>query len=112
MELDDFLNSIGLPSSETSSEEPQVRVIAPDPEPITLSNEDYDNILSDIGFEGPPDADAEEVTEEEGESEEVVENTEESRDLDAEEDADWQEAIDSGRISSVFTQAFEEGIVN
>lgn len=36
----------------------------------------------------------------------------ETRDLDAEEDADWQEAIDSGEVVPVFTQAFEEGIVN
>lgn len=150
-DLDDFLNSIGLPSSETPSEEPQVRVIVPDPEPTTLSDEDYDNILSDIGFEGPPDADAEEITEEE-ESEEEEEDTNfdiqdattsgnfegfhavavprfvgdndltqngdftidpltgETHiltengiqtivgDLDAEEDTDWQEAIDSGRV--------------
>ena len=121
--LDDFLNSIGLPSSETSSEEPQVRVIVPDPEPTTLSDEDYDNILSDIGFEGPPDADAEEITEEEESEEEVHTNLDveaaiaddvdwddfhiqavprphnlSTRDLDEEEDADWQEAIDSGRV--------------
>ena len=75
-----------------------------------LSEEDFDNILEDYGFTPPEDAEAEEITEEESKEEEEVVNTDsfegfhgntEARDLDAEEDADWQEAIDSGGISPV-----------
>lgn len=78
----------------------------------SLSEEDFDSVHEEFGFPHTENADAEEIPEDEEGNEEEVENTEESRDLDAEEDADWQEAIDSGGIVPVFTQAFEEGIVN
>ena len=122
------------PTEQTPTEEPD--------QPQSLSNQDFDDILGEFGFSRPEDVQAEEIQEEESEEgeevgtndgwqqmeaspylfevtnqlrdaiQEQVNATEEPRDLDAEEDADWQEAVDSGSISPVFTQSFEEGMVN
>ena len=110
--LDDFLNSLGIeptaPAVATSVDTQQLADAGPAPvseEPQALSNEDFDDILEEYGFGRPQEAQAEEITEEESEGEEEEDNTEEynenigeGRDLDAEEDADWDEAIASGRI--------------
>ena len=119
--LDDFLNSLGIeptaPAVVTSVDAQQLADAGPAPvseEPQTLSNEDFDDILEEYGFGRPQDAEAEEIhdgsddetdwEEESEEEEEEVNNDEynenigEGRDLDVEEDADWDEAIASGRI--------------
>lgn len=122
--LDDWLNSIGVPI------DPEVRQTVPavqneepasqEPvQPQSLSEDDLDDILEDFGFTRPEEAQAEKIhdgSDDEGvEDEEEEENTEIYQenngetgtvsqgfvDLDAEEDADWQEAIDSGGVVPV-----------
>ena len=93
--IDDWINSLSCSNEEALQPEPEQTHTQ------GLSEEDFDNILEDYGFTPPEDVEAEEITEEESEEEEEVVTTEETRDLDAEEDADWQEAIDSGGISPV-----------
>ncbi len=75
-------------------------------EPTALSEQDFDDILGDFGFTPPENAEAEEISERESTEGEVVENTEE-RDLDAEEDAAWNELIESGGISPVEPEHIE-----
>ena len=117
--LDDFLNALGVASTAPppqESQEPQIPIAPADPEPATLSDEDYNTILSDIGFNDLLEEEEEEreLTEEDiarleeednfdipdptASDDDWNENIGEGRDLDAEEDADWQEAIDSGRV--------------
>lgn len=105
--IDDWLNSLGLEESAS-----QITVAAPLAPPVIadespapssepLSVEDFNDILADNGFQEPEPTfdEAEEIREEEEENTEVYdENGGEGRDLDAEEDADWQEAIDSGGV--------------
>lgn len=103
--IDEWLNQLGFTSE--SPAPPTTPAQQPDTQqPQSLSNEDFDDILGDFGFSPTEDAQAEEITEEVGESGEEVENNDSpvdptTRDLDAEEDADWQEAIDSGSIVPV-----------
>ena len=103
--IDEWLNQLGFTSESPAT--PNTPAQQPDTQqPQSLSNEDFDDILGDFGFSPSEDAQAEEITEEVGESGEDVENTDSpvnptARDLDAEEDADWQEAIDSGSIVPV-----------
>ena len=78
--IDDWLNSLTVPTEEDT------------PNTQTLTDNDFNDILSSVGFQEPSFDEAEEVQEE---------PQEEVRDLDTEEDADWQEAIDSGGISVV-----------
>jgi len=105
-DLDSWLSSLGFEEEEAPSPEVAQEPTPPVPsvqsvdvpqqpleqsesqEPVALSNEDFDDILNNYGFSRPEDAQAEEI----------VEEDEDNRDLDAEEDADWQEAIDSGGI--------------
>lgn len=121
-DLDSWLSSLGFEEEETPSPEVTLEPTPPVPsvqsvdvpqqpseqsesqETVALSNEDFDDILNDYGFSRPEDAQAEEI----------VEEDEDDRDLDAEEDADWQEAIDSGGIvpmeynpEEAVTQSFE-----
>lgn len=101
--IDEWLNSLGF------DEEPQPATENfPSTEPITeptesstqeLSENDFDDILSDLGFSEVQEAEIVE-DDEESEEEEVV-NTNESPDLDAEEDAEWEERISTGEISPV-----------
>ena len=116
--IDDWINSLSCSNEEeespSNSEVIPQEALQPEPEQPQaqgLSEEDFDNILEDYGFTPPEDVEAEEITEEESEEEEEVVNTDsseeyhenigEGRDPDAEEYADWQEAIDSGGISLV-----------
>ena len=123
--LDDFLNSMGITSTEdthtTQEPEPQVvQVVVEDPEPEvqSLTQDDFDDILSGMGFVETTDNNEsiEEDVDEEATEEEIInthsvqleeaieeynENlgeagvaTQEYRDLDAEEDADWERAIE------------------
>ncbi len=85
--IDDWLNSLTVPTEEET------------PNTQTLTDNDFNDILSSVGFQEPSFDEAEEVQEE---------PQEEVRDLDAEEDADWQEAIDSGGIVPVPSPAEEE----
>lgn len=128
--IDDWINSLSCSNEEEEQSPFEAGIIpqeVPQPEPEQpqaqgLSEEDFDNILEDYGFTPPEDVEAEEITEEESEEEEEVVNTDsseeyhenigEGRDPDAEEDADWEEAIDSGAISPVLHQTFEEGLIN
>ena len=90
----------------------------PEIQSVSFSEEDMDSLLAENGFAEPQHDEAEEVSsspsasgftpEEESEEEEEEDNTEEYNDntveggdLDAEEDADWQEAIDSGGVVPV-----------
>lgn len=106
--------------------------------PQNLSNDDFDDILGEYGFSRTQDAEAEEVTEEESreEEEEVINDgpfyvgegiiaqtrefanvgeagvaAQEYRDLDAEEDAEWEERIDSGEIREVHFHT-SEGVID
>jgi len=119
--LDDFLNSLGIETAVPANDEAvaALRGDLPEPpelaeetpsNPQNLSNDDFDDILGEYGFSRTQDAEAEEITEEEerGEVEEVntdifEENdgeagvaAQEYRNLDAEEDAEWERAIEDG----------------
>jgi len=113
-----------------SSEEPSVAQEEESPAQ-SLSDQDFADILQDFGFNASQEAEAEELDEEESEEEEEegstnewqqtetspnlrnafdrvrdavlehLDSAEEMRDLDAEEEADWQEAIDSEVIVPV-----------
>lgn len=99
---------MAVTQTEENAEEPT----SSEPEPQDLSNDDFDDILGEYGFSRTQDAEAEEITEEESGEEEEEVNTDifeenageaevaaqEYRDLDAEEDAEWEERIDSGEI--------------
>ena len=122
--LDDFLERLGIESPPNDPIEITTTPVVHDPERSavangdlppeaqSLSTEDFDNILEDYGFTRPQNVEAEEVhdgsddagvedEEEEENTEEYDENGGEGGDLDAEEDADWQEAIDSGSVVPV-----------
>lgn len=104
-DIDDWLNSLGLDNSQQESHSTDNIPIVPDPqqpqeaEPSNtpLSEEDINGILAENGFEEPVYDNAEEVTDED----EYDENCGEGRDLDAEEDADWDDAIASGALQVV-----------
>lgn len=84
--------SYALPAVDTANvAEPQSR---------SLSAQDVDDILSEMGFEEAPEADAEEIIDEE------------PADLDDEEDADWDEALRTGRLRPVLGQALQEGRIS
>lgn len=85
--IDDWLNSLTVPTEEDT------------PNTQTLTDNDFNDILSSVGFQEPSFDEAEEVQEE---------SQQEVRDLDAEEDADWQEAIDSRSVVPVPSPAEEE----
>lgn len=101
------------------TEENVVEPTPSEPESQNLSNDDFDDILGEYGFSRTQDAEAEEVTEEESGEEEEEVNTDifeenageagvaaqEYRDLDAEEDAEWEERIALRNIASVDTSA-------
>lgn len=119
--LDDWLNSIGVPIDpsvrETVPSDEAEEVPSEQPQPQSLSEDDFDDILEDFGFSRAENAQAEEIhdgSDDEGVEEEStptmedynnspysVQAVEQVRDLDAEEDADWQEAIDSGSVVPV-----------
>lgn len=103
-ELDDFLNSLDV-NTETSTEIPE----SEEPQTNSLSEEDFNDILSDMGFEEAP-----EVESEEAEEEEYNGNVGEGRDLDAEEDADWNERMESMerhlRLRGVEAETQEESV--
>ena len=103
------------------TEESAVEPTSSEPEPQNLSNDDFDDILGEYGFSRTQDAEAEEVTEEESGEEEEEVNTDifeenvgeagvaaqEYRDLDAEEDAEWEEnglvnIYDKGPVKDTF----------
>lgn len=146
--IDDWLNSLGINSSAPTMEEAAQPVplevhplVPPDsPSPITISPNDFNDILADNGFQEPPveEAEAEELDDEDYDEEEegdlpdwehngqqyppaptideiessprvaqameyfveVLEEAQE-RDLDAEEDAEWEERINSGELTPV-----------
>lgn len=103
--IDDWLNSLGLDNQPSALEriEPSpphpvepVSIVPVPEEPATqdLTDDDFNDILSDLGFEEAVEAvEVEEVEEEESNTDTYAdsydENGGESRDLDAEEDADW-----------------------
>ena len=119
--LDDWLNSIGVPIDpsvrETVPSDETEEVPSEQPQPQSLSEDDFDDILEDFGFSRAENAQAEEIhdgSDDEGVEEESTptmedynnspysaQAAEQIRDLDAEEDADWQEAIDSGSVVPV-----------
>ena len=134
--LDDFLNSLGIETAVPANNEAAaaLRGDLPEPPELTeqapsspqnLSNDDFDDILGEYGFSRTQEAEAEEVTEEESGEEEEEVNTDifeenageagvaaqEYRDLDAEEDAEWEERIDSGEIREVHFHT-SEGVVD
>lgn len=96
MEIDSILAQAGIDLN-SPHEEP---VLQEEPQPFTMSDSDFDDILQNMGFQ---------ESEETGEGEEVIneENNgdeEESRDLDAEEDADWERLEEAEVIQPVETQ--------
>ena len=124
--LDDFLNSLGIETTTPANDEAvevhnnivaaadttQQEPVPAENNPQNLSNDDFDDILGEYGFSRTQDAEAEEITEEESGEEEEEVNTDifeenagevevtaqEYRDLDAEENAEWEERIDSGEV--------------
>ena len=100
-DLDNFLDSLDLDEVpvngevEETSEEPTPQ----EPQAQSLSDDDFNDILTGMGFEESSDDEEDEFSDED--EEEYDENIGEGRDLDAEEDADWNERIESGEISEV-----------
>lgn len=101
--IDEWLNSLGFDDEPQPATEnlPSTESVTEPTEPSTqeLSDNDFDDILSDLGFNEVQEAEIVE-DDEESEEEEVV-NTNESPDLDAEEDAEWEERISTGEIAPV-----------
>ena len=138
--LDDFLNSLGIETAVPANDEAvetldnivvaaditQQEPVAAENNPQNLSNDDFDDILGEYGFSRTQEAEVEEITEEESGEEEEEVNTDtfeenageagvaaqEYRDLDSEEDAEWEERIESGEIREVMQQAFVDGLMN
>lgn len=116
-DIDDWLNSIGLDTTTHNAAQNLANYngnVPPESEPATdsLSVEDVDEILAENGFAVTEERfdEAEEVLEEDGDG--TNDSTQVNsvpvpahtvRDLDAEEDEEWQEAIDNGSITSVET---------
>lgn len=105
-DVDVWLNSLGIEESEATAQ-PDTPEQPQEVQPV-LSNipiDDFNSILADNGFTEPEPE--EEVTEE-AEAEEIGGeedvNTDEGRDLDAEEDADWNRMEDIGVITPVSTE--------
>jgi hypothetical protein len=110
--LDNFLNSVGLPSTESTVEETsdttpimeadtqrianEVPMTPEECSPHSLSQNDFDDILQGLGF---VESTIEPVSTT-NESEEY-EDIGEGRDLDAEEDEDWNAVIESSSITPV-----------
>ena len=107
-----------LPPEPQVIEEAELVTSSPEIQSVSFSEEDMDSLLAENGFPEPQNAEAEEVSsspsasgftpeeeseeeEEEGTTEEYNDNTVESRDLDTEEDADWDEAIASRQVVPV-----------
>lgn len=117
--IDDWLNTLGLSQDSNPSETPiQTPALSTEvqptsieePAPQALSEDDFNDILSNLGL--PEVQEAEVVTEETnmGSSEEQSENDDEgslplqqpqetASDLDSEEDAEWEERIQSGELT-------------
>ena len=107
-DLDDWLNSLGIeptpPTQENTAIAPvqSVAVSQQSQEEQPASNislNDYNDILADNDFQEPEYEEAEEVTDEDGG--EYNENMGEGRDLDAEEDEDWNTLESQGLIQEV-----------
>lgn len=94
-DLDDWLNSLGIDSTqETTAIAPvQSDAVAKqfqEEHPTSnISPDDFNDILADNGFQEPVYEEAEEVTDEDEEVEEYDENTVGGMDLDIEEHEDW-----------------------
>lgn len=121
-DFNEWLDSLGFdassPEANTQAEQAAIanEDLPPEPavQPVSFSEEDMDSLLAENGFaesqydeaeevhDGSDDAGVEE-DEEEGEdtTEEYNDNLGEGRDIDAEEDDDWQEAIVSGVVVPV-----------
>jgi len=96
-DLDDWLNSLGISEGNREITVPAssdaVSAVAQQPQEeqpaSTISPDDFNDILADNGFQEPVYEEAEEVAEEDEGEEEYNENMSEGRDLDVEEDEDW-----------------------
>ena len=90
-DLDDWLNSLGIestpPTQETTAIAPATQQPREESTASNISQDDFNDILADNGFQEPVYEEAEEVTEED--EEEYNENGGEGRDLDVEEHEDW-----------------------
>ena len=106
-DLDDWLNSLGISEGNREITVPAssdtVSAVAQQPQEeqpaSTISPDDFNDILADNGFQEPVYEEAEEVAEEDEEGEEYNENIGEGRDLDAEEDEDWNRLQEAGVIT-------------
>ena len=104
-DLDDWLNSLGLDNNQQESHPADNLPIVPEPQHpqeaehsnTSLSEEDISDILAENGFEETAYDEAEEINEESR----YDENGGEGRDLDVEEDADWEGRMESGEITPV-----------
>ena len=100
-DIDNWLSSLGFDNSPTASDS-TADVPAPqqpqEGHPISnISPDDFNDILADNGFQEPDYDEAEEVAEEDEEGE-YNDNVGEGRDLDAEEDEDWNRLQEDGVI--------------
>lgn len=108
--IDDWLNSIGMETNTSLNPTPMPQESLPvstestaassqdEPHAESISEEDFNDILQDIGFQEAEDA---EIVEEVGEDTNGVydENGGEGRDLDIEENADWERLADAGVLN-------------
>ena len=101
-DIDNWLSSLGFDNSSAASDSTaDVPATQQPQEEHTISNispDDFNDILADNGFQEPNYEEAEEVANEDGE-EEYNENVGEGRDLDAEEDEDWNRLQEAGVIT-------------
>ena len=116
-DLDDWLDSLGIDSTPSTQETTAITPVQsvavpqqPQEEQSTsnISPDDFNDILAENGFQEPVYEEAEEVTDEDDEGNGEEKN--EGRDLEAEEDADWDNAIASGEITPVEHTISEIGV--
>ena len=102
-DLDDWLSLLGIDPTPSTQEAPApiqpVAISQPPQEEPPVSNispDDFNDILAENGFQEPVYVEAEEVTDEDERG--YSENGSEDRDLDAEEDEDWNTLESQGVI--------------
>lgn len=110
-DLEEFFNSIGIVNGEPtahSEEVTQAEELNHTEEPAQASNnlseDDFNNILSDMGFQESSEEEIHDGSDDAGviaDDEVYDDNIGGERDLDAEEDAEWENRIESGELQEV-----------
>lgn len=111
-DLEEFLNSIGVVSEEHTAQSEEVtpteelnHTDGPVQASNNLSEADFNDILSDMGFQESSEEEIHDGSDDASviaDDEEVYDdNIGEGRDLDAEEDTEWENRIESGELQEV-----------